>query len=297
VEECIQLAGELNEHELLAISYNLLGRACLYTGDYSKGIKYLNDGLEQLKPFEKWDDIVYSTAILGLLRGMTGNYGNGMKTIAEAIRIARKNKILTFEAMAFGYLGSIHFWYGRWDAAINNCKKCIDISKKMDNSLPIIWATFFKGATLFNAGDRKNGLKIMEQAIEMMLNMDSVLALHFFYSLFAENLALHGSYAKAESMNKKAMEIGQSGQRWGSISSHRTMAVLASAGRYPDWNKVEVNMKKSLELSTSLGVLTELLPSLYRFSDLLRKKGDMDRAQYYYHQGSALADQIGCHAS
>lgn len=297
VEECIKLAGELNDHELLAISYNLLGRVCLYTGNYPKSIKYLNKGLEQIRPFEKWDDIVYSTAILGLLMGMTGNYNNSMKTIAEAIKIARKYEILTFEAMAFGYLGSVNFWYGRWKASINNCRKCIAISKRMDNSLPIIWATFFEGATLFKSGDQKNGLRIMEKAIEMMIKMDSVLALRFFYSLFAENLALHGKYAYAESMNKKAMEIGQSGQQWGEISSYRAMAILATAGRYPDWNKVEMNMNKSIEISTSLGAITELLQSLYRFSDLMRKKGDIDREQFYYNQGMDLAEKIGCNVN
>lgn len=69
-EQCIKWAGELNDRELLAISYNLFGRICLYTVEFAIGINYLNEGLRLIKPFEKWDDVVYSTAILGLSSGL-----------------------------------------------------------------------------------------------------------------------------------------------------------------------------------------------------------------------------------
>ena len=294
VEQCIKWAGELSDHELLAISYNLFGRACLYTGEYSKGIKYLSDGLELIKPFERWDDVVYSTAILGLLLGLTGNYRNSMKTIAKAIRIARKHQIPTFEAMAFGYLGAIHFWYGNWKASIKNCTTCIDVSKKLDNALPIIWGTFFKGATLFSSGKQEKGLAVMGQSMEMRESVDSVLALRFFYSLFAENLAVHGNYPEAESINRKAMAVGQSGQQWGEIASYRTMAILAAAGSHPDWRQVSANMKKSIEISINTGAVTEQVVSLYRFADLMYKKGDKDSAQAYFSRGRDQAIKIGC---
>ena len=293
IERCIKWAGDLNDRELLAISYNLRGRACLYTCEYSKGINYLNQGLEFIRPFEKWDDIAYSTAILGLLLGLTGNYKKSMNTIAKAIRIARKYEIPTFEAMAFGYLGSIQFWYGNWKASINNCRQCIAISRKMDNSLPIIWGTFFKGAALFNSGKQAEGLAVIEESIEMMAKVDSVLAMRFFHALFAENLAIHGNYRTAESINIKAMALGRSGQKWGDIASYRTMGIIAAAEGHPDWQHVSTCMQKSIELATSAEAIPELVVSLSRFSDLLHRKGDMDSANAYHRQAKQMADKIG----
>ena len=75
------------------------------------------------------------------------------------------------------------------------------------------------------------------------------------------------------------------------------MGVLAAAGRSPDWNNVDANMKKSLEISARLGAQVERLQSLYRFSDLMRKKGDIDGAGVYYGQAMDLADKIGCHVN
>ena len=297
VEHCIKWADNLKDPELLAISTNLFGRACLYTCDYSQGIEYLHEGLRLIKPYDQWDDVVYSSAILGLMLGITGKYCRSLETIARAIRIARKFVIPTFEAMAYGYLGAIQYWYGNWDATINNCNTCIDVSKKLGNSLPIIWATFFKGAALFDSGAQEQGLTVMRRATEMMAAMDSVLALRFFYSLYGEKLALNGNYRAAESVNRKAIALSQSGQKWGEIANYRTMGILAAAARNPDWRQVEANLKKSIELSTQTGAITEWLVSLYRFGDLMGKKGDADSAQHYYRQGRNLIAEMGCRVS
>jgi class 3 adenylate cyclase/tetratricopeptide (TPR) repeat protein len=293
MENCIQWAGELDDRELLGISYNLAGRACFYTSEYAKGITYLNKGIELIKPFERWDDIVYSTAILGILAGLTGNLKFSLKAIATAIRTARKREIRTFEAMAFGYLGSIHYWYGNWRASINNCRKCIEISKKLGNSLPIIWATLFNGAALFDSGEQEDGLAIMDQSIEKLRNMDSVLALRFFNSLYAEKLAIRGNYKKAQSINQRAIALSDCGQKWGEVAIYRTTAILAAAEKQPDWHRVIGQMEKSIEISTRSGAITEQVTSLFCFSDLLNKKGDTDQASACYHQGKMIAEKIG----
>ncbi|BBO68959.1 hypothetical protein DSCA_28890 [Desulfosarcina alkanivorans] len=216
-----------------------------------------------------------------------------MGTLAKAIRIARKREVPTFEAMAFGYLGTVLFWYGNWTASINNCRQCIGLSRKLDNALPIIWGTFFKGAALFNSGRQPEGLTVMGQSIDMMANVDSVLAMRFFYALFAENLALHRKYRRAETINKKAMALGQSGQRWGDIASCRAMAILAAAQSRPDWHQVAGHMQKSIDLSPRAEAIPELVVSLSRFSDLMLKKGDLDSAHAYHRQAKKMAAAIG----
>jgi hypothetical protein len=163
----------------------------------------------------------------------------------------------------------------------------------MDNALPIIWGTFFKGAALFNSGKQAEGLAVIGQSIEMRAKVDSVLALRFFYSLFAENLAIHGNYRTAETINKKAMALSRSGQKWGDIASYRTMAILAAAEKHPDWHQVTDHMQKSIELSTNAEAIPELVVSLYCYSDLMQKKGDMDSANAYHRQAKKMADKIG----
>jgi tetratricopeptide (TPR) repeat protein len=225
--------------------------------------------------------------------GLTGNFRKSIETIERAIELAKEHGILTFEAMAFGYLGSVQFWYGNWQEAIANCSMCIGISKRLDNSLPIIWASFFKGAAIFYSESQDKGLRFMREAIQMLVRTDSVLALRFFYSLFAECLAVHGGDLEAESVIQKAQALNQSGQKWGEIISYRTMALLAAAETHPNWNQVESFMGRSIKLAKEREAHPELVVSLFRYADLLVQKGDKDRAESFRNQARDLAKQIG----
>jgi len=229
--------------------------------------------------------------------GLTGNFKKSIETIEEAIEIAKDHGILTFEAMVFGYLGSVHFWYGNWQKAIDSCSRCTEISTRLDNSLPISWSSLFKGAAIFFSGRQDKGLSLMRAAIQIISKTDSVIALRFFFSLFAECLAVHGDNLEAESANQKAQALNQSGQNWGEIISCRTLALLATNDSRPDWNKVDKYMKRSIQLAKEKKALPELVVSLSRFADILEKKGDKDRAESYFKNASDLAKQIGCRKS
>jgi predicted ATPase len=292
IKRCIQWAKDSNDEELLATSFNLIGRSCLYTDEYSKGIRYLEEGLNLIGPYRKWDDIAYSSGILGVMFGLTGDFRKSIETIEEAIAVAKDHGILTFEAMSFGYLGSVQFWYGNWQEAIDSCSKCIEISKKLDNSLPISWGSLFKGAAIFNSGRQDKGLRLIREAIQILTATDSVLALRFFYSLFAECLAIHGDAHEAKSVNQMAQNLNQTGQRWGEIINFRTLALLAAAESSPDWNHIDGYMERSIQLAKDKKALPELAVSLFRYANLLEQKGDKNLAESHWDQARALAKQI-----
>jgi len=292
VERCIKWAKDLHNQELLAVSYNLKGRSCLYTQEYAKGIEFLEQGLNLIEPYRKYDDLVYSRALLGLIYGLTGKFQKSKKTIENAIEVAKKHEILTFEAMAYGYLGTIHFLYGHWQDAIINCSTCINISEKLGNPLPIAWSTFFKGAAKFNDGQEEMGLKLMREAIHILAATDSVLALRFLYSLLAEYLAINGDFIEAESMHREALAFDQFGQKWGEIISCRTMALLSAAESHPDWTLIDGHMKESIRLAEKKEALPELVISFSRYSELLSQKGDKERSKSYWHKSCVLAKQI-----
>jgi tetratricopeptide (TPR) repeat protein len=264
----------------------------LYTQEYVKGIEFLEQGLNLIEPYRKYDDLVYSRALLGLIFGLTGKFKKSKKTIENAIAVAKKHEILTFEAMAYGYLGTVHFLYGHWQNAIINCSTCIDISKKLGNPLPIAWSTFFKGTAKFNDGKEEMGLKLMREAIHILAETDSVLAMRFLYSLLAEYLAIYGDYTEAESMHQKALAFDQFGQKWGEITSCRTMALLSAAEPHPDWTLIDGHMKESIRLAEKIEALPELVISFSRYSKLLSQKGDKERSKSYWHKSCVLAKQI-----
>ena len=293
VERCITWANDLNNKELLAISYNLKGRSCLYTEEFKKGIEFLEKGLTLIKPFWKYDDIVYSGAFLGLIYGYTGQFDKSKKTIKNAIEVARKHEILIFEAMAYGYLGTVHFLYGQLKETINYCTTCVDISKKLGNPLPTAWSSFFKGAANFNSGKEEQGLKLMRDGIQFLKSTDSVLALRYFYSLLAECLAIKGDSVEAESMNQKALSLGQYGQKWGEILNYRTKALIHATETNPNWDFIDSNMKESIQLAEKKGALPELVISYSRYSDLLGQKGDIERSESYRKKRQVLAELIG----
>jgi class 3 adenylate cyclase/tetratricopeptide (TPR) repeat protein len=293
VERCITWSKDLKNKELLALSYNLKGRSCLYIEKYKKGIEFLEKGLNLIKPYWKYDDIVYSGAFLGLIYGITGQFDNSKKAIENAIEVAKKHEILIFEAMAYGYLGTIHFLYGQLQETIDYCSTCVDISKKLGNPLPIAWSSFFKGAANFNFGKEEHGLKLMREGIEFLKSTDSVLALRYFYSLLAECLAIKGDSIEAESMNQKALSLDQYGQKWGEIINYRTKAIINANETNPDWKCIDSNINKSILLAEKKGALPDLVTCYFRYSELLRQKGDNEKSEFYREKRQAIAEQIG----
>jgi len=293
VERCITWSENSKKKELLALSYNLKGRSCLYIEEYKKGIAFLEKGLKLIKPFWKYDDVVYSGAFLGLIYGIIGQFDSSKKAIENAIEVAKKHEILIFEAMAYGYLGTTHFLYGQLHETIDYCSTCVDISKKLGNPLPTAWSSFFEGAAYFNFGKEEHGIMLMRDGIQFLKSTDSVLALRYFYSLLAECLAIKGDCVEAESMNQKALSLDQYGQKWGEIINYRTKALIHANETNPDWKRIDSNMNESILLAEKKGALPDLVTCYSRYSKLLSQKGDIEQSESYQEKRQALAKKIG----
>ena len=132
----------------------------------------------------------------------------------------------------------------------------------------------------------------MRNGCTTLLETDSVLALRYFYSLYAEFLALHGDFDEAESINQKALDMEKFGQKWGKIISLRTMAILEVNRMNPDWTLVETLINKSLCLAEDKNALPELIVRHRCYANLLKTKGDMKNSTYHFNQGKLLADKI-----
>lgn len=293
VDQCIERARSLNNQKLLALSYNLMGRSCLYTSEYERGLEFLNHGLDWISPFGKWDEVVYSAGIKGVLLGLTGKFNQSVASLQNAIEIAKEYDILTFEAMASGWLGAVHFWYGNWDEAIAACDNCLDISNRIGNPLPVAWATVFKGSTLFNSGKPADGLGAVKEAIRILSETNSVLAIRFLYAKLAEYLAISGDWEQAQAMDERASGYDRSGQKWGEVIQHRARSFIAAAKSPVDWSEVDRHMTNGIRLAEANKNLPELVVSFKRYGELLDRKGDHAEAQTYTGRANALGRQIG----
>ena len=60
----------------------------------------------------------------------------------------------------------------------------------------------------------------------------------------------------------------------------------------PDWDKVDFNMKKSLRLAEGRGSKAEKATGCFRYTELLRDKGDLDRAGEYLTQAEKLFSKM-----
>ena len=47
--------------------------------------------MDLTKPYARWDEIVYSSAIMGLLQGLTGNFKASKNKIEDAIAVAKNS--------------------------------------------------------------------------------------------------------------------------------------------------------------------------------------------------------------
>ena len=92
---CLAAAEVLKDEEFLAYPYNVIGRACSLTGEFRKGVEYLEKGIPMMERLGNEDEAIYSIHILGLIQDMLGNLeqGKALSKIALERAIATGNRV------------------------------------------------------------------------------------------------------------------------------------------------------------------------------------------------------------
>ena len=104
-DRCTEIAKRLSDDGLLALLYTIIGRACLMTSEYPKGIENLEKGIPALEGLGNLEEVAYSTAILGVIYSSIGDFPRGIRLTEKALEIAKSiNNLIAYSLSAANYV-------------------------------------------------------------------------------------------------------------------------------------------------------------------------------------------------
>jgi tetratricopeptide (TPR) repeat protein len=133
---CIEMAGEVKDESMLALPYNVIGRTCLFSAEWAKGVDYLEKGIPMLEQLGQKDGVAYSMGILGTICCFMGDFEKALSLNNKALDISRKIKNKTREAVTFIYMSTITLIQSLWKDSIKYSAQAVDISRQIEN--PVI---------------------------------------------------------------------------------------------------------------------------------------------------------------
>jgi predicted ATPase len=291
-ENCIEMADLLEGEEMRALSYNFIGRICLFTSEWVKAVNYLEKGIPMLERLGNQDEIAYSTGMLGLIHGFSGNFEKGFSLINKALHIAREIGNKTREAVSLMYMCGVNLYQGVWKDSLKYGSQAVNICKEIENPVIEGVTTFVMGYSAFLKGERQKGLDLFRAGIEKEEAAGSNFALGIGYGWRAEAHALADQDQEAQFCINKSFDLAKIGERWGEVFAYRALAIVAAKKTPPDWDKVDFNMKKSIRLAEQRGSKVEKATGCFRYAELLRDRGNSDQAMEYLTQAEKLFSKM-----
>jgi class 3 adenylate cyclase/tetratricopeptide (TPR) repeat protein len=292
LDRCIEMAGELEGEEMLALPYNVIGRTRLFTSEWVKGADYLEKGIPMLERLGNPEEVAYSMGMLGLFYGFMGSFERGFSLNSKALNISREIDNKTREAATLMYRSVLYHYQGAWKESLKYGFQSIDICKEIQNPVIEGLTTWIMGYSTFHEGDRQKGIDLLRAGIEKIEATGSSFTLGLGYGWRAEAHALADQEEEAQLCAEKSIDLGKIGERWGEVYVYRALAVVAAKKRPPDWDKVDINMKESLRLAEERCSKPEKATGCFRYAELLRGKGDLDRAMDYLIQAKELFSKM-----
>lgn len=291
--QCIEMAENLRDDQMLALPYNVIGRTCLFTAEFTKGIAYLEKGIPMLMRLGNQDEVIYSTGLLGLIYGLTGDFEKSFQLAYKALDMSIKMENKTREAVTNLYLEVINIQRGCWKDAINNGKKVVAICRRIDNPVIEGIGIYSMGYATFHQGDRQKGHQLLRSGIEKVEATGASFTLGLGYGWWADTHALAGHKEETEFCAGKAFDLIQVGERWGEAAAYRALAIIASKEEPPAWDKVDAHMGKSLRVAEERQARPELAVGYFRYAEILHARGDLKTAGEYLARSVNLFSEMG----
>ena len=264
-----------------------------YTREIHTGIGFIEKGLPLVERLGRFDDVVYSKAIMGYMCSMAGDFRKGIATGHEALEVSQREGVLSFEPLAHMCIALSWMFNGQWDKAIECLTLSCDLCRNLEDHILENLGVAYLGYPMFIAGDPVSGLAHLERGIRGLEESGSGLHVSMCYGLLAELRALTNDDAGVCACVERIEALSESGHREGDVCALRATAMVAAQGRNADWAYAADTMDEAIAVAKRYKLKPEAAISEFRFAEILHKKGDLDGAREQLDRAEALFRDMG----
>ncbi|MCH9670939.1 MAG: hypothetical protein K0U93_05760, partial [Gammaproteobacteria bacterium] len=268
-EYCVRIAERTNDDNLLAMASTTIGRVCVFTAEYDKGIDYLTRGIAMHRERGNLVEVAYSTSFLGILWGVVGDFDKALTFAHDSIEFAREAQNISHEAMALKQLGGIQTRMGEIADGLANSRRAIELAEEVGDSYTVGNARLVEGWALHLDGD-SDGIEIMREGVARIEGTAARLSLTVSYGVLAECCATGGMLEQASAYAEQSLSaMGRYGDRFGDSYALRAKAIVAAHQRDADFESACAYLHRAIELSQDRGELSFVALSELRLAEVL----------------------------
>lgn len=276
VDKKLKNTSEINENTKKALlkfyagSINNKGYLAGKKGDVGKQKKFYNESLEIQKKIGDEQGIATSLNNIGFIYYKQGDILNGLDYFTRSLKIREKTGEKKGVAQGLNNIGDIYYTQGDVEKALDCHKKSLRLWREINNKRG-------EGTSLNNIGtiynDQLNEL-IKVKADSQDISQKRELAL----SYFNESLKIREVNGNRRGVAVSLINIG---------------AVYEKTQDVAFINKALVNYKASLLINEELGNKYGVSQSLSRISNIMIKRGEIEKAREYAAKALEIAQEMG----
>jgi tetratricopeptide (TPR) repeat protein len=287
LQRVIAMSSVLDDQDRVGSSYRVLGQLYLNTSRRAEGLECLEKARPIVRRTQNRFEESCAVGLIATEYGLTGRFEESRALFDEAVRIARAGGERSIEAWEGVWRASVLCARGTWDEAIATCDEAIELGRRIENVWAVTWSTIRKGYALFMAGDQQAGLALTGEAVQQLEGPRPLVNVADAFGRLADMLGLAGRGDDAAPYAEKALAHLRTGTGYTAETRAYRARAIASAAR-GDWASVDSDMQKSLVNAKTFEYRPELGVGYFRYAELLRDKGEPERAHEQLDQAVEL---------
>ena len=272
----------------------LLGHLHLVGGSAARVIERMARRYARCQDLELKEDAADAAAILGLLHGIGGRFGEAGHWCADAVGIAESIANEAYMASCLQTKGTVGCWCGDVQTALADFDRALDIAEARGDVLRRYALTGHKANALHLAGQASEAIALLEQAIAWGDRLGAGLFQPLFKAWLAE--ACVGEFSDEEVLRlaRESLRLAADrNQAWARAIAHRALARLLSRPSSRDLNAANRAIRSAIAAQSSLGLPFEVARSLVVHAKILRARGNARRSSEIFAEAGEIFERMG----
>lgn len=292
--ECARLAEELEDDEMFAAANHVMGRASYLTGDYARGIAYMERGIAISERVGNWAEVSYSLGFSADCWAWLGEFTRAYDLAERSLQLALDSNDLSRQGGSNWYLAAVCCMHGDWARGLEAAERCAGLARRIGGTYLLGAGLSTQGWAAFMLGRTDEGLDLMRKGLATMEDSGSRQGTGLYASWIADASALAGREDDARRYAQKALDfLARFGEGNGEAPAYRALAIAEACGPIPDWNVVEDHMRESVRAAEQRGERPQLAITCLRHAQFALKQGDSAFARAQLDRAQALFAETG----
>jgi class 3 adenylate cyclase/tetratricopeptide (TPR) repeat protein len=280
LSECMKLAKALEDEELQAFSFHVMGRACYLTGDYAKGVQYMQEGIAISERLANIPEISYSCGFSADCFAWLGDFDRAFPLAERSLELAVASGDLSRQGGSFWYLAAVLCMHGDWEKALDAANRCVEFARRIGGAYLIGAGVSLQGWARFMLGDEKVGIALLKEGFQRIQDSGSMQGTGLYASMVADHLVLSRRGDEAIEYANRALDFYKAfGEGNGEAPAYRALGLAVALSPSPNWPDVDRHMNESVRAARQRGERPHLAITLLRHADLLWARNEPGPAQ------------------